>query len=183
LCERLGKVQLRGSVMLRFLFPLLLTACTTTQAPRDLSPQMQHAQGVFSYREQDKGFSAGYVWEQTPQETTVNLIAPFGAWRALLRVTPQQARLAFSNGKILTAKNPENLMRENLGWFIPVRDLQYWLWAKPVPHMPATVIRDHVQVIKIQQAGWQIHYTAYDKMRPSRMVLSQDDKVITVVLQ
>ncbi len=68
-----------------------------------------------------------------------------------------------ANNKILTADDPETLMRENLGWSIPIEGLHYWLLGIPDPRSPiATLGLDNKgRMTDMEQAGWRIQVRGY----------------------
>lgn len=174
-----------------YTFILLLAGCASQMPVNDTVQNFSHIawqeEGVFGYREAGKGFSAGYIWQNQPGSYTIQLIGPLGAWRAKLSGDVSHATLSMSNGKVLRAANPEKLMMKNLGWFVPVVNLQYWLHATANPNLPGFVTRKkNGEVIKIQQASWVIEYPAYkdfgDVTLPSRIILKQGNKVVTIVV-
>lgn len=172
----------------------LLSACvsqtppgSTTQSVSNLAQATWQEGGVFGYRNGDKGFSAGYVWQNSKDQYNIQLIGPLGAWRAKLSGDNRQAQLATSDGKMFSAKSPALLMAQNLGWSIPVENLRHWLWATPVPTIPGEVSRKaNGEVTQIKQSGWIVQYPYYQNFAgyylPARIVLIQDSKKITVVI-
>jgi outer membrane lipoprotein LolB len=160
---------------------LLLSACTTHLTPRatqPLSQQAWHADGVFGYRDQGKGFSAGYIWQNAGDHFTVQIIGPLGAWHANLQQEDGEIVLSTSDGKVCRAKDAETLMQENLGWSIPVAYLRYWFVGLPDPKVKSKVIpAQNDQSKQIQQAGWIIGYPS-----ASKILLTQGTKKITVII-
>lgn len=181
--------------ILIFLGCLLLAACVTQQAKQLTAQSVStflhtpwQEQGMLSYREGKKGFSAAYVWQNASNQYTIQVIAPLGAWRAKLNVAGSSATLSTSDGKVLQAKDPLALMEENLDWSIPVTYLRYWLWGVPAPDAPFTA-QNNTQhdVTHLTQAGWSIDYLSYQNFSlarlPTKIVLMQDEKKITLVIE
>ena len=170
------------------LVSFFLAACTTSSVLPKISqplPQARwQADGVLGYREGERGFSAGYIWQNQPESYHIQLIGPLGAWRAHLSGDPHQTVLAMSNGQRFRASNPETLMQENLGWSVPVENLRYWFLGLPNPYLKGLVSRrNDGEVTAIQQAGWVIEYLSYQNTHPSRILLTQGNKKITVVVE
>lgn len=174
---------------------LFLASCATQQARRldsQSAPVFMHStwqeQGVLAYRAGKKGFSASYIWQNSKDHYTVQIIAPLGTWRAKLWVTANGAALSTSDGKILRARDPLSLMEENLNWSIPATYLHYWLWGIPEPHTPFQA-RKNAQndITHLDQGGWSIDYPSYENFSlarlPEKIVLSQGEKKITLVVQ
>lgn len=173
-------------------FAVLLSSCATQSTQLTTSniahPENWQADGVFAYRDQQQGFSAGYIWKNTNSHYDINIIGPLGAWRAVLQGDAKQAQLTTSDGKVNKSGDPQLLMQQNLGWSIPVNDLMHWLWGEPNPAQKGVVSKNaQGQVVAIQQNGWTIHYADYDefqnKLVPNRIILTQDNKKVTVVIQ
>lgn len=174
---------------------LLLAACVTQQT-KQLNAQSVSTflhtpwqeQGILSYREGKKGFSATYVWQNANDQYTIQMIAPLGAWHAKLNVAGSGATLSTSDGKILHAKDPLSLMEENLNWSIPVIYLRYWLWGVPAPDVAFTT-QSNAQhdMTHLTQAGWSIDYLNYQNFSlarlPTKIVLAQGEKKITLVVE
>ncbi|MCD6048010.1 MAG: outer rane lipoprotein LolB [Gammaproteobacteria bacterium] len=160
---------------------LLLSACTTHPIPsatQALSQKAWRADGVFGYRDQGKGFSAGYIWQNAGDHFTVQIIGPLGAWHANLQQEAGEIILSTSDGKVCRAKDAETLMQENLGWSIPVEYLRYWFIGLPDPKVKSKIIpAQNDQTKQIQQAGWIIDYPS-----ASKILLTQGTKKITVII-
>ena len=61
-----------------------------------------------------------------------------------------------------TAPSVEALMQEQLGWYVPVAGLRYWLTGRPGPGFI-----DHREVdlsgrlLRLEQDGWQVAFQRY----------------------
>lgn len=170
---------------------MILSACATQVPPpsaTQLSAKNWQMDGLFGYHDKAQAFNASYMWQNQGDQYHIHVIGPLGAYSAELSGDSRQARIETSDGKSYQAANAAQLMQQNLGWSIPVQDLMHWLWATPNPNLSGNVSKNaQGQVVQIQQAGWVINYSNYAEYQnqqvPNRIVLTQPDKKITVVIQ
>jgi outer membrane lipoprotein LolB len=144
--------------------------------------------GLFSFKDQSTGFSASLIWRDQNHWQNLQIIGPLGAWRAQLNSSPKGASLVASNGQEFHAKTLENLMEQNLHWYLPVEKLKFWVFGLPLPNVPAKFTRNAAgQISTIEQAGWQVQYQDYQVVRgmllPSRIHLIHGSQKILLVIQ
>src|SRR5690606_34827462 len=75
---------------------------------------------------------------------------------------PEAVRLVQEGEEPLHASTPEDLIREQLGYDLPVANLNYWIKGIPAPGIPAQPeFNANNQLSVLQQSGWQIEYLGY----------------------
>lgn len=156
---------------------ILLTACAPVARLPEIKPdvlwQSHLAQvsaldswtwaGRVVVREQGRGFSAGMRWRQRPDGTVLRLSAPLaqGIWQ--LTVVPGIAQVIDPKGQQLEAENAETLLRQAMGWSLPVAGARYWVAGIPDPALPvnAQVMDDSGRMTSFQQDGWTVDGIEY----------------------
>lgn len=157
---------------------LSLTGCATViHAPDELhittNPKVRNqnlanlqnfeAIGKVGFSDGKQGGNASIVWEQHPQSYQIRLYGPLGSNTVQIKEESNHVSLTKTDGKIITAGTPEALVRQELGWVIPVSGLRYWLRGLPAPGAaPKKMLLDNSKRLwQIDQQGWNIEYQAY----------------------
>jgi len=94
-------------------------------------------------------------WHKNAGLNSVELIAPLGQGQWQLRETPEKAVLLSSTHGEQSAESAEALLAREIGWPIPWRAMQYWLFGLPETST-ATATPKH-----LQEHGWDISYSRY----------------------
>ena len=151
---------------------MLLGACAGPRSrPVDLALQAQEAreaqlsaQGDWGLRgrvsvRSDRGQGSGSVdWQASGAHTDFLLQAPISRRSWHLRAGPGQAELLGLEEGVQTAADAETLLRDAVGWEMPIASLAYWVRGARAPG--AARIRFNAQGLpaRIEQAGWVIEY-------------------------
>ncbi len=182
---------------------LLLSACATVKPPKPPSnealpwPQRETQLSAISHwtlkgkmgvRLPHHSGSADVVWQQTGQDYTLNLFGPLGLGRVVIEGDPYGVTLKRSSKDIHRAKTPEALLKEQVGWDVPVSNLYYWVRGLPVPQVPAKTQFDYANhLTQLEQAGWTIHYQRYTDVKgidlPNKLLLSKKSIRIKIIIR
>lgn len=174
----------------------LITGCETFKAPT--KPQAQawqerqqemaavttwdmrgriHQGGTFS-------FAASLSWLQQADTYKINVIGPFGNPNVSIKGNQETVHMRWSEGE-LTTNNPERDWQRNMGWHLPIRDLQYWVRGIPSPNAKHEYeLDDYGQLAILKQSGWTITYKEYKDQKqgtmpyPVELVALKDEKLI-----
>lgn len=135
-----------------------------------------------------EGWTATLHWEQRQNEYLLRVSAPLGRGTFELTGTDQGVTLHTSDNRVLYAQDPESLLRENLGWQLPVAGLLYWIRGLPEPaHRPDTMLLDEKgRLNDLRQDGWQVSYLRYQTTGgydlPGKMVIENDRLKVRLVI-
>jgi outer membrane lipoprotein LolB len=141
---------LRGALFFFVLFNL--PACTTLKTtPQQVDPQAwQQRQQILAQLDvwsfngrvavrdnNDEAWNASLRWHQTGESYDIQLAGAFGQGAARLHGNGGHAVMEMAGQAPLMAADPEALMHDRLGWYVPVRGLKYWLTGLPEPGQTA----------------------------------------------
>lgn len=163
-------------VSISLIFLIVLTGCSTMQTlPQNYhklewserSKQLNNIQewsinGSISIIYAETKDIASYHWQQKKDVYSIEVSSPLNLIHFNLYGNKNKITLQQSTYRIYTANNPEQLLRQYIGWNIPVSNLVYWVRGIPAPHSAYTSQLDqynHLSVLK--QQGWTIHYSNY----------------------
>jgi len=155
--------------LLLMLMLMLLAGCASMVPPaRDgLQAQPYHERieiaGRLSLRYQQGGseqsMHGSFVWEQQPQQTRLTLLSPLGQTMAVIAITPTRSTLTQGGQPPLAAPDVDSLVRQSLGWPLPISGLRDWLQARATDaHGQAfTAVPNHAEYT-ITSDGWALKY-------------------------
>lgn len=164
---------------------------STWQSKKQRVSQIQRweAKGKVAASHKGEGGSASYVWEQDRDFYKIKMFGPFGSGSAELTGSSRQAIFEEGDGSRYVAKNPEQILHEATGLYIPVLGLMYWIKGVPSPNVSTGKININAdgQLTYLEQSGWQINYQKYvlEKGRwlPSRMELKRDGMLVKLIVK
>ncbi|WP_084663250.1 outer membrane lipoprotein LolB [Pandoraea faecigallinarum] len=166
---------------------VLVTGCASLTPPAPVEPiagvSVEHYRGRFSVRYEQNGEArntyGNFDWQQNGENATVQLLDPLGQTQAIVRESPRRASLELPGKAPLSGPRLEDVMRDALGFALPVDGLRYWLHMQGAPGSQASIERDPQtqRPIRLKQDGWTIDYQAYfdgTPLRVKRVDLSRD---------
>ncbi|MGH8245104.1 MAG: lipoprotein insertase outer membrane protein LolB [Gammaproteobacteria bacterium] len=139
-----------------------------------------HLKGRIAFQLDREAWSAILHWQQRRHEYVLRLIAPLGRGTIELTGSDSGVSLRTADNRLLQADDPEALLRENLGWDLPVSGLFYWIRGLPEPDSPADalLLDDEGRIHDLRQNGWQVSYQRYDTASgydlPGKMTLQNE---------
>lgn len=157
---------------------LLLASCTSLKTPnahqthyktiswkkRQLAlSQIQHwdINGAFSIQQHDKTNIAAYEWKQDKKNYQIRIHSSFNLYSVILTGAEGKASLSRASEKAVTASTPEKLMQKELGWSLPLNNLQYWIRGLPGPSKHTSEFDPYGHLTSLDQQGWQIRFSRY----------------------
>jgi len=160
---------------------LLLAGCATSTA-RAPSVASERTSGDFSVDARfslssgSERYAGRLFWRRNGTLEELQVSSPFGQMLAVLTIQPGGARLETAERRVFAAADAEALMREALGYELPVTRLASWLRGKP--DASARVTRDAgARVTLAEDAGWRIEYDYSDAAAslPERLLVTRAD--------
>lgn len=118
--------------------------------------------GAFSFDEQGgKPRMASYTWEQHGQTYTIYIHAALNLYGAVIKGSPTEVQLFRGSSKPVTANSPESLMQSQLGYSLPISDLQYWIRGLPAISKHSATYDNWGHISTLKQDGWTVHFDRY----------------------
>lgn len=104
-----------------------------------------------------------YDWQQYgPSNYHVDLAASLNLAAVSITGRPNRVTLQKGNEPPVSAATPEELMRKNLGWSLPIPSLWYWARGLPAPGNNQGANYDkYGHLVLLHQNGWQVKYSGY----------------------
>ena len=110
----------------------------------------------------NESWSASLRWQQDGDRYDIQLSGAFGQGAARLFGHEGHAVIEMPKHSALTAESAEALMQQQLGWYMPVQGLKYWLRGTPEPGLISQQgFNEAGRLQLLQQSGWQVTYSDY----------------------
>ncbi len=125
-------------------------------------------------------------WQQSPvpgsYEVTLSAPVTRQSWR--LQVDQGRATLSGLDGGDRTGPDAGLLLREAVGWDIPIASLRFWMRGLPVEGDAAQYAFDaRQQLIGLDQYGWHIQFERTgEEALPKRITASRGDSRVRLVI-
>ncbi len=165
---------------------LILTGCST--AP--LVPEVHYSKvaqeqlyqlerwsfdGRLALTGKNDSWSASISWGHRPDDDKIKLSGPLGQGATYIQLTGDLVTIDRGDGKKQASEHPEEFINQQLGMFVPVRSLRYWVVGLPEP------TNAFIETTSgFRQAGWLIEYKqmqSVDKQSMPRKITVTNDQV------
>lgn len=136
--------------------------------------------GRISVTSSADSWSANLEWRQKAAEDWIQLSGPFGQSASLIHLNGDGVSLDRGDGNVQYSDAPDQFVSEQLGVFVPVRALAYWVKGLPAP----TIDVDYAQQ-GFAQAGWRVVYTEWQAVKgrpmPRKITVTKDNFKLKLV--
>jgi outer membrane lipoprotein LolB len=174
-----------------FLLLTGLSGCQSLPAPAP-GPGSFSLKGKVAVSEGGERFSANLLWQQDAEDFRIDLWGPLGQGRVRLVKQGQEVRLESTAGEVLAEGESERVMREQLGWSLPVAVLPAWVQGRPLAGVAAEDVRydEAGRITAFRQLGWAVALEGYQTLSgelgarslPSRVKALSDTASVRLVV-
>ena len=113
--------------------------------------------GRVNVRYDNESHTPRIIWLQQNVDYNIRLWGTFNAGATEIVGRPGFVTME-NDGQMLSANSPEELILEQLGYELPVSQLNYWIKGLPAPDSEAQLVFNELnQLTTIQQADWTIN--------------------------
>lgn len=144
---------------------LVDTATYQDRADRLVAMVEWGLKGKISLDDGDQGGSGKLQWDVVPGQSELGFHGAMGRGAWHLKMGPGGAHLKMADGTEQTAVDVNELIREHVGWSVPLGALQWWARGLAAPGMI-----DHEQfgpeglLVSLSQFGWKVDFNRYDSV-------------------
>lgn len=146
--------------LLCFLPLLFLVACASVQKtpPSDISSktpasiQSWSMDGRIGVQSAEGAWHANLYWEHAPEQDRLRISGPLSQGLVSIIVQKDLIYLNEGNGVTSLSRDPDAMLRQRLGFAIPLTSLRYWMLGVSDPGKKSVPLAAG----GFQQAGWEI---------------------------
>ena len=164
-----------------FVGALVLAGCATQQQiPTEDSWRVT---GKFSLSDGEHRESGNFDWRQNGSNYQVRLFGPLGFGAVHISGDENIVSIRSSRDE-RQSSDPDTLLYEMTGMYIPITEIPDWLAGKPATfHSENTVLDQNGNVSMAFIHGWQVSYADYssETQLPGQMVATQGDAELKLV--
>ncbi len=102
---------------------------------------------------QRDSWSANISWEHSPETEKIKLSGPMGQGTVIISLMGNAVTIDRGGDDVQSSTQPEEFINQQLGMFVPVRSLRYWVVGLPEP---SHSYKD--TDVGFNQAGWLSEY-------------------------
>lgn len=156
---------------------LMVAACQPLRMQAPVNPDWEARQqvlqslrhwsftGSIAVRDEQESHSSRIRWQQMDEHYQINLWGAFNAGATEIHGTPGLVSIQRQGEETLVTDSPEALIYQELGYELPVSQLNYWLKGIPAPGRYAEPeFDDNQQLTRLHQSGWIIDYMGYSNL-------------------
>jgi len=171
---------------------LMLSACST--AP--IEPEIHYSkltrehlyelerwsfEGRLALTGTNDAWSASISWGHEPDDERIKLSGPLGQGATVIQLTGDLVTIDRGDGKSQSSTQPEAFINQQLGMFVPVRSLRYWVIGLPEP------TGAFVETVSgFKQSGWLIEYKQMkpvdDQSMPHKITITNERVKLKLVI-
>ncbi|MGZ5050633.1 MAG: lipoprotein insertase outer membrane protein LolB [Methylobacter sp.] len=171
----------------------LLTACSIAPVETELHysrKEMLHLyqlerwgfEGRLALTGKSDSWSANITWEHTPEMEKIRLTGPLGQGAVVILLAGNTVTIDRGGKDVQSSEHPEEFVNQQLGMFVPVRSLRYWVVGLPEP---TRSYQDNSA--GFSQAGWLSEYKQMqdvDKsgVMPHKMLVMNDQVKLKLII-
>jgi len=131
--------------------------------------------GRISLDDGDQGGSGKLQWDVEPGLSELDFHGALGRGAWHLRVGPGLARLQLADGTVETAPGVGELIRDQIGWPVPLDALQWWVRGLAAPGPVENRTLDELGLlVSLRQFGWNVEYDRYGSFAGVQMPVRLD---------
>lgn len=178
---------------LGLIIAILLTACTQTLlkpvtkyrlAERDEFYQLQKwsFDGRLALSDGKESWSASIEWAHSKEKDELKLSGPLGQGAVAITLTENLVIIDRGDEQIQQSSDVDAFIEQQLGMFIPVRALRYWVLGLTAPDKAFVELTDG-----FEQEKWIIQYsqmqqTNKEKWMPRKLKAHQDKTRLKLII-
>lgn len=140
-----------------------------------------------SVRMDNRAWSGSLRWRQSPEDFVFTVYAPLGQGALQLKGDNQAVRFRSADGRDFLAEDLPTMVRDELGFDLPVISLRDWIRGLPARSGGAFIRRGQDQEIRsIKQGEWTVEYRSYQTLAgqiiPRKMRVYNDSYELRIVV-
>jgi outer membrane lipoprotein LolB len=153
------------------------------------APEVFVLRGKVAITEAGEHFTANLLWHQRGKGFEMDLWGPLGQGRVHIVQEAGEVRITNEQG-VLMAGEPNRVMRDQLGWSLPLDVLPAWVQGAPLSDVPAEAeVRDEAgRLVSFTQLGWAVALERYqtvsagNRVLPTRITAIRSDARVRLVV-
>jgi outer membrane lipoprotein LolB len=173
-------------------FVLMLSACTTVP----VEPEVHYSkiarehlyklerwsfEGRLALTGKNDSWSASINWGHRTDDEKIKLSGPLGQGATVIQLTGDLVTIDRGDGQAQSSTQPEEFINQQLGMFVPVHSLRYWVVGLPEPTSAFVET-----AAGFMQDGWLIEYKQMqpvdDQSMPRKITVTNEQVKLKLII-
>ena len=141
-------------------------------------------EGKIAVKYDSKGLTFRFVWRQKGNQTMLSFSAPLGVVFRFF-ITDDYCEYINEKGEVFRATSSEELMLNEIGWFVPIKRAMFWIKGIPFPDakIEAVSLYQDNNYKQFTQLPWTVTVEEYftDRRLPKAIVFLSDGVHLNVL--
>jgi outer membrane lipoprotein LolB len=138
-------------------------------------------EGRLALTGKNDNWQANINWGHGPDDEEIKLSGPLGQGATVIQLTGDLVTIDRGNDKVKSSTQPEAFINQQLGMFVPVRSLRYWVVGLPEPTSAFVET-----ATGFKQAGWFIEYKQMqpvdDQFMPRKITVTNEQVKLKLII-
>ena len=145
--------------------------------------------GKLGVRTDTDSGSVAIDWRQHRDHYRIRVNGPLGQGGAWVEGDRQFITLQQPGRQPVVSTTPEQLLKETLGWFLPINDLRYWVQGVPNSNkmISEPAYDKQGMLVAFEQADWSVSLSRYKPVEkwllPHKIRLNKNDVQLTLAIR
>ncbi|WP_374087473.1 lipoprotein insertase outer membrane protein LolB [Methylomicrobium lacus] len=126
-------------------------------------------------------WTADLAWAHQQGDEQIKLSGPLGQGAVMIHLAGNSVTVAQGDGKVQSSDDPETFINQQLGMFVPVTSLRYWVLGLPEPELDFEDVGSG-----FRQSGWTVAYQAMQPvgqlLLPRKMSVANDRVKLKLII-
>ena len=173
-------------------FALLLSACSTVP----VEPEVHYSkiarehlykleqwsfEGRLALTGKNDNWQANINWGHRPDDEKIKLSGPWGQGATVIQLTGDLVTIDRGDGQVQSSTRPQEFINQQLGMFVPVQSLRYWVIGLPEPTSAFVET-----ATGFRQAGWFVEYkqmqSVDDQSMPRKITVTNEQVKLKLII-
>ncbi len=138
-------------------------------------------EGRLALTGKNDSWSASISWGHRLDDEKIKLSGPLGQGATVIQLTGDLVTIDRGDGRAQSSTKPEEFINQQLGMFVPVHSLRYWVVGLPEPTSAFVET-----AFGFKQAGWFIEYKQMlpvdDQFMPRKITVTNEQVKLKLVI-
>ncbi len=138
-------------------------------------------EGRLALASQNDSWSANIAWDHSPEAEKIKLSGPLGQGATVILLKGNMVTIDRGGDDVQSSMHPEEFINQQLGMFVPVRSLRYWVVGLPEPSLTYKNTDNG-----FNQAGWLSEYkqmqSVNDSVLPLKMMVMNKQVKLKLII-
>ncbi len=154
---------------------LMLSACSSIPTEQEVLYSKSSREQIYNIAQwsfegrlgltgKNDSWQANINWEHEPNKEEIKLSGPLGQGATVIQLTGNLVSINRGDGKVQSSTQPEAFINQQLGMFVPIRSLRYWIVGLPEP--TAAFIETATGFV---QSGWLVEFKQMQRVNDDYM--------------